>query len=152
MKLQSVVIILWIALLAFLIGIMVTICDNNYQLNLNSTTSAVENLDNADKVESMNNTFDYTENFEPHDATPDIGDNAAPRNEVSNQDVNFDVPIENQDTLRQNVDSELEPAAGEVDENDVLNVDASELLIAAAADRFYSIDTKVKLIETQVTI
>ena len=61
----------------------------------NEPTTAAETNTSTDGFTNSDNTFDYTENFEPNDITPDMGDNAAPREEVANQDVNFTPALDN---------------------------------------------------------
>ena len=103
--------------------------------NTEQTTSASSSEPSTTAAEGFSNSdaFDYTENFEPHDHTPDMGDNAAPVDEVANQGVNFKAPLDNSKTLVDNV----------VQDNDEeLLVEGTDALIAASSDRFYSVDTK----------
>ena len=130
---KYVFIALWLIILAYLISLMAEICrpqlDNTNQTTAAGTTTSAS----ADTFKNSDNTFDYTENFEPHDATPDMGDNAAPREEVANQDVNFTPAVDNSQVLENNVTQE---------DNEELLVEGTDALIAASAERFYSIDTK----------
>ena len=130
---KYVFIALWLIILAYLISLMAEICrpqlDNTNQTTAAGTTTSAS----ADTFKNSDNTFDYTENFEPHDATPDMGDNAAPREEVANQDVNFTPAVDNSQVLENNVTQE---------DNEELLVEGTDALIAASSDRFYSIDTK----------
>ena len=135
---KYVFIALWLAILAYLISLMAEICkpqiDNTNQTETAVSTSArVTTSADTDTFKNLDNTFDYTENFEPHDATPDMGDNAAPREEVANQDVNFTPTVDNSEVLENNVTQE---------DNEELLIEGTDALIAASSDRFYSIDTK----------
>ena len=135
---KYVFIALWLAILAYLISLMMEICkpivathqttstiDNSAEET--STSTGTNNFSNSD------NTFDYTENFEPNDFTPDMGDNAASKDEVANQNVNFTPSVDNSEVLKNNVTQ---------DNDEELVVEGTDALIAASSDRFYSIDTK----------
>lgn len=110
-----------------------------------------------------NNTehFNYQENFDGY-----TDDNNLAGLDALNQPVNFNaediereikdggMTQESDETIEQRARDEAEsrgidfekrgidPEAGLMDEDNVLNVEGTDLLIAAAADRFYSIDTK----------
>lgn len=134
-NMKYVFIALWLAILAYLISLMVDICKPQIEDNSKPTTSGTTSGTTTTSAESFNNsdnTFDYTENFEPNDPV-DAADNAAPRNQVANQEVNFKPTLDNSDVLVQNVTQE---------EDDELVVEGTDALIAASSDRFYSIDTK----------
>lgn len=142
-NMKYVFIALWLAILAYLISLMVDICkpqvedkpvstssgtssSKSSSTTSGTTTTSGENFNNSD------NTFDYTENFEPNNPV-DAADRAAPRNQVANQEVNFKPTLDNSDVLVKNVTQE---------EDDELVVEGTDALIAASSDRFYSIDTK----------
>lgn len=135
---KYVFIALWLVILAYLISLMAEICRPQLDTTIQSTAAGTTSAGNtssasADRFTNSDNTFDYTENFEPHDATPDMGDNAAPKEEVANQDVNFTPAVDNSQVLENNVTQE---------DNEELLVEGTDALIAASSDRFYSIDTK----------
>ena len=137
---KYVFIALWLAILAYLISLMAEICKPQPEQSTSAsgateTTEATDATDAAGGEEFTNsdNTFDYTENFEPNDATPDIGDYAAPRDQVSNQDISFEPPVDNSEVLENNVTQ---------DDDEELLVEGTDALIAASSDRFYSVDTK----------
>jgi len=137
---KYVFIALWLAILAYLISLMAEVCkpqiDKTLQTTAAGTTSngtTSSNGTTAAQFSNSDNAFDYTENFEPNDSTPDMGDNAAPKNEVANQDINFKAPVDNSEVLEQNVTQ---------NDDDELVVEGTDALIAASSDRFYSIDTK----------
>jgi hypothetical protein len=128
---------IWLGVLTYLITLMLEICKPK-QNAVSETTSASgttssSNTGSAENFENNDNTFDYSiENFEPHNAE-DLGDDAAPREEVAEQEVAFEAPLDNSDTLVQNVTQEDE---------DEIQVEGTDALIAASSDRFYSVDTK----------
>ena len=131
---KYVFIALWLAILAYLISLMAEIC-NPQSDNTEQTTTASGSEASTTSTDGFSNSdaFDYTENFEPNDTTPDMGDNAAPVDEVANQEVNFEPTLDNSQTLVDNV----------VQDNDEeLLVEGTDALIAASSDRFYSVDTK----------
>jgi hypothetical protein len=131
---KYVFIALWLAILAYLISLMAEICKPQLDNTKQTTAAATRTTSaSADTFKNSDNTFDYTENFEPSDATPDIGDNAAPRGDVANQNVNFTPAVDNSKVLENNVTQ---------DDNEELLVEGTDALIAASSDRFYSIDTK----------
>ena len=118
-------------ILAYLISLMAEICKPIVD-NTNQTTAAGTTTTSTDEFTNSDNTFDYTENFEPNDQK-DMGDNAAPKDEVANQDVNFKPALDNSKVLENNVTQDV---------NEELLVEGTDALIAASSDRFYSIDTK----------
>tara|TARA_B100001121_G_scaffold304654_1_gene320557 strand:- start:1012 stop:1572 length:561 start_codon:yes stop_codon:yes gene_type:complete len=143
---KYVFIALWLAILAYLISLMAEICkpQPEQSTSASGTTGATETTEatateaatDAAGGEGFTNsdyTFDYTENFEPNDSTPDIGDNAAPRDQVANQDISFEPPVDNSEVLENNVTQ---------DDDEELLVEGTDALIAASSDRFYSVDTK----------
>jgi hypothetical protein len=139
---KSVFMLFWLAFLAYLIFVMTEICaiDQTDSSNTEITESSTPSSTSADPVPSTtsesfdnNNLFDYTENFEPNDSS-DLGDYSAPTDEVADQDVNFEAPLDNSDNLLQNIEQE--------NEDDELVVEGTDALIAASSDRFYSVDTK----------
>ena len=130
---------IWLGVLAYLITLMLEICkpkqDSVSETTSASGTSSSTGTTSAESFENNDNdnTFDYSiENFEPHNAE-DLGDYAAPREEVAEQEVAFEAPLDNSDALVQNVTQEDE---------DEIQVEGTDALIAASSDRFYSVDTK----------
>jgi hypothetical protein len=130
-NMKYVFIALWLAILAYLISLMVDICEPRIEDKPVSTTSGTTTT-SAESFNNSDNTFDYTENFEPNNPV-DAADSAAPKNQVANQVVNFKPTLDNSDVLVKNVTQE---------EDDELVVEGTDALIAASSDRFYSIDTK----------
>mgnify|MGYP003337315353 CR=1 FL=1 len=131
---KYVFIALWLAILAYLISLMAEICKPQPEQSTSASgTTGASGTTSADGFTNSDNTFDYTENFEPNDATPDIGDYAAPRDQVANQDISFEPPVDNSEVLENNVTQ---------DDDDELLVEGTDALIAASSDRFYSVDTK----------
>lgn len=128
---------IWLGVLAYLITLMLEICkpkqDSVSETTSASGTTGAPGTTSAETFENNDNTFDYSiENFEPHNAE-DLGDDAAPREEVAEQEVAFEAPLDNSDVLVQNVTQEDE---------DEIQVEGTDALIAASSDRFYSVDTK----------
>ena len=129
---KYVFLILWLGLLAYLISLMLEICKSDNEESSENPTTSANSETTTTSNERMNNTFDYTENFEPNDPK-DIGNQAASKNEVSQQEISFDPPVDNSEVLVQNVTQEDE---------DEIAVEGTDALIAASSDRFYSVDTK----------
>ena len=156
--------LLWVGIFAYVTKILLDLCkmDNSLLGTTDSTTSATTDsttgsttdstgrattgpkaaekkgetgapLETTKGTDEMNNTFDYTENFENFEGynPPDIGDKSADTREVANQNVNFNI-----DPSLKNIN--LDP---DIDLNE-LQIDGTDALIAASADRFYSVDTK----------
>lgn len=125
-KIKIVLVAIWFGFLAYLIYLMLEICKPQAAV-------VTPPQPTSEFFENNDNTFDYSiENFEPND-TGDLGDNAAPREEVAEQEVAFEAPLDNSDSLVQNVTQEDE---------DEIQVEGTDALIAASSDRFYSVDTK----------
>jgi hypothetical protein len=98
-----------------------------------SVTNTAERENTADNF--GNNNFDYRENLvddKPIAPEPEHFAEPAPLDEVQNNLVG-DEPVEESNAPTE--DQEYDP-------NDVIGVEGTDLLIAAASDRFYSIDTK----------
>lgn len=138
---KIVFILIWIIILALLISLMVEVCNpsNMEQPSSQATDETEENSTqggNSDNFTNSDNTFDYTENFEPNDSS-DVADNAAAKEEVANQKVNFTPALDNSENLLKAVE-QRKPG----DDDEELVVEGTDALIAASSDRFYSIDTK----------
>ena len=129
----------WLALLVFLILLINNACPvtlsgaNN--TNSNSNNNTIETANNNDQEqENLDNTFDYNENvenFEPNNPS-DLGDVAAPQEDVANQQVRFEAPLDNSDALVQNVVQ---------DDGNEISVEGTDALIAVTAERFFSINS-----------
>ena len=88
-------------------------------------------------------TFKNKEEFEPVQSGEDLAENTVQAvNFTVNNGVNIDVPTNEDYAERVEQDQTVDMEAGEVEDDGVLNVQGSDLLLAAAADRFYSIDVK----------
>lgn len=125
--------LLWLIILAYLISLMSDVCNSNTL----PTESATDENNNNQNFTNSDNTFDYTEDFEPNESS-DIVDTSAPIEEVANQNVKFTPALDNSDSLLAGLKKRKLPK----DEEEELVVDGTDALIAASSDRFYSIDTK----------
>ena len=121
---KYVFLILWLGLLAYLISLMLEICKSDNEESSENPTTSANSETTTTSNERMNNTFDYTENFEPNDPK-DIGNQAASKNEVSQQEISFDPPVDNSEVLVQNVTQEDE---------DEIAVEGTDALIAASSN------------------
>ena len=124
---------IWLGFLAYLITLMLEICKPQQEAVAETPSASGTTTSSSETFENNDNTFDYSiENFEPNN-TEDLGDSAAPVDEVAGQEVGFEAPLDNSEALVQNVTQEDE---------DEIQVEGTDALIAASSDRFYSIDTK----------
>ena len=90
---------------------------------------------------TTNAPFTNKENFEPVQEGANLAQNTVQAVEFTVKDpIKVDVPTNEIYEERQNLDMAIK--AGEIDDSGVLNVQGSDLLLAAAAERFYSIDVK----------
>lgn len=140
---KIVFIIFWLVILGFLIFLMTEVCNpsNIEQPSSQATDETKEHStqeENSDNFTNSDNTFDYNENFEPNNSS-DVADNAAPKEEVASQNVNFTPALDNSENLLKAVEQRK---PGDDDDEEELVVEGTDALIAASSDRFYSIDTK----------
>ena len=85
--------------------------------------------------------FKNKEEFEPVQSGEDLAENTVQAVNFSvNDGIELDVPT-NEDYAEEQ-ERRVAIEAGVIEEDGVLNVEGSDLLLAAAADRFYSIDVK----------
>lgn len=85
--------------------------------------------------------FKNQENFEPNQESADLAQNTVQAvNFVDTNNLTVDVPTNEDYVEEQKLQQAIQ--AGLIDDSGVMNVEGTDLLLAAAADRFYSIDTK----------
>lgn len=129
--------VVWTVLLGLIIYLLIDECNNSSSDSSPTTTSVSQSQSApAQTAESFTN-FDYS--VENYDNVSSVADNAAlPEAEPVSQE--FAEMVSTDDVVVPDVNGEEDE-----DMDAALRVEGTDLLIAAAADRFYSIDVRGQL-------
>lgn len=132
-KILGIILLIWAVLVGLIIYLLINECEDSS----NNNTTTVATTPAPPSVPEAFSNFDYS--VENYDNVSSVADNASqPEAEPVSQEFAEMVSTNNVDA----------PEVVEDDEDDMdnaLRVEGTDLLIAAAADRFYSIDVRGQL-------